>query len=383
MNNATERQAQHKIYRSAPKSLAFHMSYYSHCTASHAANKKPQNFRKMFEGIRHYQCHPYTRQISPLESVYKKGEMQVLKAPGNGRSGSGDTYPVPVLFIPSLINPSTIMDLHPRRSLLRWFADNKFGSYLVDWGCPQNDGNLYSLNDIIVERLIPAIEEVLRIHNSDRIHLAGYCMGGLLSIAASDLLRGKVASLQLLSSPWNFWINHDHLSRIVIGNLDFLKTSLAQMASVPSIYIQSLFAFIDPYSLVNRFSDFVEMKVDSFGAELFIAAEEWANGGVNLPAELALDCLEKMYEKNLPCSGKWYVGDQNINLQNLNDLPVQIIHPSKDKVVPLESTKELCKHLHNVNILKPQTGHVGIICGRNAIRDIWTPMIEFAIRNTS
>lgn len=39
-----------------------------------------------------------------------------------------------VMFVPSLINPPTILDLAEDNSLLRWLSQNGVHPYLVDWG---------------------------------------------------------------------------------------------------------------------------------------------------------------------------------------------------------------------------------------------------------
>ena len=42
----------------------------------------------------------------------------------------------PVVLIPSLINPPSILDLGPGRSLARWLSERGMRALLLDWGTP-------------------------------------------------------------------------------------------------------------------------------------------------------------------------------------------------------------------------------------------------------
>jgi len=68
-----------------------------------------------------------------------------------------------ILTIPSLVNGSEIMDLTPRQSPLRWLAGQGFRVFQVDWGVPGPAEKRFDLGDYLDQRLIPALDVVMRL----------------------------------------------------------------------------------------------------------------------------------------------------------------------------------------------------------------------------
>src|SRR6201999_1307981 len=80
-----------------------------------------------------------------------------------------------VLFVPSLVNRWTVLDLMPGHSMLRWLAEQGVRPLLLDWGDPEP---AFTLTDHIAGRLVRAMEAATRQTAGGGIVLAGYCMGG-------------------------------------------------------------------------------------------------------------------------------------------------------------------------------------------------------------
>ena len=83
--------------------------------------------------------------------------------------------------------------------MLRWLAAHGVHPYLLDWGWPGEVERSFSLTDYIAGRLERAIAAM-----PGPVVLAGYCMGGLLALAAALRLPDKVSALALLATPWDF-----------------------------------------------------------------------------------------------------------------------------------------------------------------------------------
>ncbi|MEA3064117.1 MAG: poly[(R)-3-hydroxyalkanoate] polymerase subunit PhaC, partial [Sphingomonadales bacterium] len=95
-------------------------------------------------------------------------------------SGSGAGSGPPVLFVPSLINPPSILDL-PGRSLLRWLAaDGRVRPLLLDWGWDVGARSALSVAGHVDEILLPLIGKL-----GEAPALAGYCLGGTMALAAA------------------------------------------------------------------------------------------------------------------------------------------------------------------------------------------------------
>src|SRR6201999_4466867 len=105
-----------------------------------------------------------------------------------------------VLFVPSLVNRWTVLDLMPDHSMLRWLAGQGVHPLLLDWGDPEP---AFTLTDHIAGRLVRTMEVAAR-ENGGQTVLAGYCMGGTFTVAAAALRPDLVSGLALLAAPWDF-----------------------------------------------------------------------------------------------------------------------------------------------------------------------------------
>ena len=105
----------------------------------------------------------------------------------------------PVLVVPSLVNRAYVLDLMPEHSMLRFLATEGVRPLLLDWGYPGEVERNFTLSDYIAGRLERAMEAV-----GQSLTLAGYCMGGLMAVAAAHRRPDLVRRLVLLASPWDF-----------------------------------------------------------------------------------------------------------------------------------------------------------------------------------
>src|SRR4029077_2221749 len=104
-----------------------------------------------------------------------------------------------LLFVPSLINRATVLDLTGERSMMRYLAANGARVLLLDWGWPGEVERSFSLTDYIAGRLERALLAAGR-----QVVLVGYCMGGLLAVAAAQRRPDLIRALALLATPWDF-----------------------------------------------------------------------------------------------------------------------------------------------------------------------------------
>ncbi len=146
--------------------------------------------RALIAGIAAYRADPYVREMRDPPEVWDEGETRLLDYGGSGPA---------VMFVPSLINRAYILDLMEGGSMLRWLAGQGVHPYLLDWGWPGEVERGFSLTDYIAGRLERALAAV-----PGPVVLAGYCMGGLLALAAAARRPESVAGLALLATPWDF-----------------------------------------------------------------------------------------------------------------------------------------------------------------------------------
>ncbi len=187
--------------------------------------------------------------------------------------------------------------------MLRWLAEQGLRPLLLDWGFPDPAARGFTLTDYVAGRLQRAIAAC----GPGPVLLAGYCMGGLLALAAAQCLPGRVAGLALLATPWDFHAEDAAAARRLAGLLPMMEPAMGLLGALPTDAVQALFALADADGILDRYRGFAAADPDSERARSFVALEDWLSDGVPLAAPVARECLGGWYGGNTPARGEWRV----------------------------------------------------------------------------
>jgi polyhydroxyalkanoate synthase len=328
-------------------------------------------------GIEAYRRHPYNRAAEDTRVVWRAGGTALIDHGIAAGSEAEEMAGVPVLFVPSLVNRGWVLDLVPGQGMLSWLAGRGIHPYRVEWGAPGNDERTFDIARYIELRLEPALAEVTRRSGRPPI-LAGYCMGGLLALAAAVRRPDAIGGLVLLATPWDF--HAENASRSVsIGTFyRAARPLLDVLGEFPIDAIQSLFATHDPIVALRKFRRFASLDAASAEARNFVALEDWLNDGVALTLPVADEAMLGWYEANLPGQGKWSVGGTPIDPAVLN-VPSLVVVPSGDRLVPPQSAAAILPRLRHPTRLDIPLGHIGMVVGRSAERALWAPLADWIL----
>jgi polyhydroxyalkanoate synthase len=321
---------------------------------------------EMLTGVLRYYQTPYKRQVAEPPVIWKRGNAQLLDY------GSKIKNPKSVvLFIPSLINRYYILDLEEERSFLRYLAGQGIYPLVLDWGVPGDFEKDFGCGEYITQILGPAIDFIAGI-SAKPVALAGYCMGGVLALAAANIKREKISSLALLATPWNF-----HCPEFLPFVLDekwrtTMEKNITAQKTLSADVIQSLFYLTDPFVFENKFRRYAELDPDSCNAKDFIALEHWVNDGVPMTSDVARDCLISWAQENILLNGGWKVGRKKIAPPPAS-LPTFIAIPKNDHVVPFDCAMPLATASRHAHVIHPGAGHVGMIVGSHSHSELWQP----------
>lgn len=317
--------------------------------------------RAMIAGLAAYRRHPSTREMADPPAIWAEGGSRLLDFGGEGPS---------VLFVPSLVNRAYVLDLTPERSLMRWLPGQGFRTLLLDWGWPGETERHFTLTDYVAGRLERALMAA-----PGPVVLAGYCMGGLLALAAALRRPDRVRALALLATPWDFHAGPDgpRRARTAAALLPGLETLMEPTGALTVDTIQSLFAMLDPFGIAQKFRAFARLKPDSERAALFVALEDWLNDGVPLPAPVARQCLAGWYGRNEPGRLAWRIAGQVIDPAAW-DGPAFAGIPERDRIVPPASAAAAAARLRQGVVHIAAGGHIGMVAGAGAEAALWQPL---------
>lgn len=272
----------------------------------------------------------------------------------------------PVVVVPSLINPPFIVDLTRQKSLLRWLAAQGHHVWLVDWGTPNAAARAMDLGDHVTQLLLPLIAKL-----PEPPVLIGYCLGGTIAAAAACL--APVAGLAMIAAPWHF-SGFDAVARSRIAALwAAAKPACTAMGLVPMEVLQSGFWQLDPARTIAKYEAFAAMPPGSADARSFVALEDWANAGAPLPYAAAAQMFEGLFAENITGTGQWLVDGTPIALHRLACPCIDFVS-LHDRIVPAASAAGFADR-HEL-----AAGHVGMIVGRGAQTQLWSPLNDWISR---
>ena len=305
-------------------------------------------------GLARYQALPpaLPRPLAP--DVLRVGGV-VLRDHGLGKGQ-------PVLVVPSLINPPTVLDLTPAQSLLGAMAAAGLRPLMVDWGLPEPLG----LGALVAERLLPLLEGL-----GEPVPVLGYCLGGTLAVALTSLAGERASRLALLATPWRFSGYEETARRQLSDWWAGAESMASSLGAVPMELLQPAFWSLDEAGLVAKFARLAGLTAEE--ADAFALLEDWSNTGAPLALTAARELAGALFAEDRPGHGLWEVGGERADPARIAG-PVLDIIASRDRIVPPAAA------LSTTGIGVPlgmAAGHVGMIVGRQAPAMLWAPLTGF------
>lgn len=310
----------------------------------------PVRMGRALEGLRTYQEAVRDAGPSPPAAV-----AEVLGASLRDYGGSGP----PALFVPSLINPPSILDLAPGNSLLRWLAaQGGVRPLLLDWGWDVAARRELSVAGHVEQVLLPLLETL-----GAPAALVGYCLGGTMALGAAAKAPARVRGVATIAAPWRF-AGFPDAARAMLASLWAASAATAErLGMLPMEALQSAFWSLDPGRTIAKFEAFAAMAAGSAEARAFVRLEDWANDGPPLPYAAAKELFEGFFRDDATGRGAWLLPDPGALRR-----PVLEIVSTTDRIVPAASAAGAGERIETAR------GHVGMVVGGSAREVLWGPL---------
>lgn len=331
--------------------------------------------------------------LAPFDIVYRKGKARLLHYRiTDQETSSSSTITVekkqqrqPLLIIYAPINTFHIMDLNPRRSIVRdLLTSGGLDIYLLDWGYPDWSDNNLSLEDYL-GYVADSIKRVKDQTHADKTSILGYCWGGIFALIHSAVHPEEVRNLVLMAVPIDFNKDDTMLARWSkaidvdsmmdeFGHMDGQVLDLAFLMRNPPRY-----GFDKYLKLFQRFHD--EEFVDTF-----IDVERWLYDTPPIPGALFRQIINDCYRNNLLISnGKMEVTDREgkkklkVNIQKNITMPVLSVIAQQDDLVSPASSVAINDHIpsKDKSILENPGGHVALCISNSAHKKLWPEVAKW------
>jgi polyhydroxyalkanoate synthase len=279
--------------------------------------------------------------------------------------------PEPVLVVPAWIMKYYILDLSPENSLIKYLVDRGFTVFAISWRNPDPSMRDISLNHSRPLGVTASLEAIAAIVPEQKVHAAGYCLGGtLLAIAAAALSRNgqsPFASLSFLAAQIDFTEPGELQLFINESQLRFLEDLMWEQGFLDARQMSGAFQLLRSNDLIWSRIMREYLLGDRAPMTDMMA---WNADTTRMPFRMQSEYLHRLYLGNDLAEDRYRVDGTSISIADIRD-PIFCVGTVKDHVAPWRSvykwitlteteiTFVLTKGGHNAGILS-EPGHPGL-----------------------
>jgi polyhydroxyalkanoate synthase len=302
---------------------------------------------------------------TPKDVVWQRDKAQLWRY-----RGGPVRFAQPLLIVTSLVSRSYILDLLPGSSAVEFLRDRGFDVFLLDWGIPDELDADNSLETYVDEYLPRAVAAVRRETGREEITMAGYCLGGVLSVLyANGHDDAAVRNLVLMATPMDFEEMGPMVAALREGRLD-PEHLIDETGNVPADVLYSGFFMLAPTTIVAQRATLLENLWNDEFVRGFQAMAQWTRDQVPFPGAMFREVTESFVRRNALTDGSLRVGGREIDFATTGANVLNAM-AEKDTVVPRAAAEPIAALVGRPDrrhtLLLPG-GHVTFGTGRSAFR---------------
>ncbi len=292
-------------------------------------------------------------------------------------------HAIPLVIVPPLAASSTIFDLLPQRSLVRYFCARGFQVYLIDWGSPNREHTHLGIKDYAEDMLGDALQHI-RIHaDSQALSLMGWCMGGLFALMYTALTQDRnITNIITIASPI------DSHSSGVAGRIISALSGPAELIRkhtrfrlnklnphllhIPGRINAIAFKLTNPVGSIMSYWDLLIRLWDRDFLESHTTTAAVLDNMLDYPGAIIQEFTVKFAINNDLSKGAIKIGDKVAAFEQIRCSMLAFAGESDTMVSPRAAHKslELVSSADKEFVIAPG-GHAGVVMGAKAQAQVW------------
>ncbi len=292
--------------------------------------------------------------VSPGAVIWRSDLMELIQyAPTTEK-----VHAKPVLFVPPWINKYYVLDLNPKKSMVKWLVDQGHTVFMVSWINPdarQAGATWESYMDAASEAIDRTLEET----GQKSLHVASYCIGGTLM---GTMLAGmgktgdkRVASATFFTAQLDFE-DAGELQIFVDDQTIGVISEEMEQGFMPADRMASAFNMLRANDLIWGYivSNYMLGK-EPFPFDLLY----WNADSTAMPAKVHQFYLEQFYIRNAFAKNELRVRGDLVRLSDIRG-PVYHVATKEDHIAPAASVYRGANEISraDVRFVLSGSGHI-------------------------
>lgn len=303
--------------------------------------------------------------VTPGKVVFRNRLLEII----HYQPSTEKVQKTPILIVTPWINKFYILDLNPKKSMVKYLVDQGFSVFITSWKNPTPDMAGITFDDYLLEGVSEAVDRVCDFCEVPKLHLVGYCIGGTLVSTYMAWANRQYGADKLPVLDWTLFTTLTDFSRpgdievfIDEASIRALEESMAKKGYLDGGEMASAFRMLRSNSLVWHYwvhSYLYGESLPPFDV-LF-----WNMDCTRMPFAMHSYYLREMYlHNNLIKRDRLSIGGQPIDLRRITQ-PLYAVTAVDDHIAPWSQCYRIRKYVNvdaSVRFVLSTSGHIlGIV----------------------
>jgi polyhydroxyalkanoate synthase len=271
--------------------------------------------------------------VTPGKVIYQNDLMQLIQyAPA-----TENVLKRPLLIVPPWINKFYVLDLNPEKSFIRWCVEQGLTVFVISWANPDARLAKKGFTEYMREGPLAALDAIGKATGEDKVHTAGYCVGGtLLAVTLAYMAAKKdkrIASATFFATQVDFTYAGDLKVFVDEDQIEMLERRMAELGYLEGKRMANAFNLLRSHELIWPYvvNNYLKGKQPLPFDLLY-----WNSDATRMPAANHSFYLRNCYLENKLSKGEMVVGGETLDLKKV-DIPVYNLATKEDHIAPAKS----------------------------------------------
>lgn len=289
-----------------------------------------------------------------------------------------ERLPVPVVIVPPLMVRPYVYDLRPDHSFVRTLRNAHFDVFVIDFGVPDRADLHTRLEDYVLDWIPTCVDEALKASGAKQVSLLGYSFGGVFTLLHAGTHQDeRVKNLVTIGAPIDFakMVAPHWLTRLVAPAV---APVTAIVGNIPGAWSTLGFKLMGGPRTFTRWVDFAGRLYDTEYLRSFDAVNTWVNDLIPYPRDAFKQVVRDVVAGNRLIRDELVFGGKRCEISKIRQSVLGFAGRG-DNIATPKSTHALVDHVgsHDKMLVEVSGGHVGIIAGSTAPREVWAKTVEW------